>query len=304
MSRRRNNTAMLLAGLVVSRLFASSLAIADDATAGGVAIAKGTTWSLRIPADERVAFRGVVSFDDAGTGSNSFLYPAPSAGGFLAAVITHGVIVDSTKRGQKEKLQTAADNVLSPYRGVIDGFDLKALSRRAVAMTSGASNAHIIVGTEDAGEGIVVESQPVYSMTQDQKAIILDNAITIHGGVSAPENTYRKTVRVVSKPREEADPTVYWTANSGDRLSEESAKLLAQSLEIALMDSSSGADMDGVAYRTIRYLEGGAEKIERAQVLRDRCGRLLLRNLRGALMSVPTARVAAGDANTASCTQL
>ena len=39
--------------------------------------------------------------------------------------------------------------------------------------------------------------------------------------------------------------------------------------------------------RTVRYRQGNAERIERAQVLAERCDRLLLRNLRGWLLSVP-----------------
>jgi hypothetical protein len=40
-------------------------------------------------------------------------------------------------------------------------------------------------------------------------------------------------------------------------------------------------------HRTVRYRLGGEERMERAQVLSERCDRLLIRNLRGWLMSVP-----------------
>ncbi len=36
-------------------------------------------------------------------------------------------------------------------------------------------------------------------------------------------------------------------------------------------------------------MEGGTERIERAQVLHEQCGRLMIKTLRGALMSVPVA---------------
>ncbi len=299
---------LLKGGLAIAGLFAPCLAMAGDADAsaapGVVAVAEGTTWSLRVPSDKHVEFRGVVSFDDAGAGSNSFLYPAPSPGGFLAAVITHGLIVDSVKKEQKEKLREAADGVLSPYRSVIDGLDLQALSQRAVRMTSRGAQASVLVGEADAGNGVIVDSNPVYSMTQDQKAIILDNLVTIHGVDSTPDNAYRKAVRVVSKASEGGDPAIYWTADGGQRLKEKSAALLARSLDIAFMDSASGNDRRNLVFRTIRYREGGVEKIERAQVLDEQCGRLLIRNLRGALMSVPASRVAADGAGAGSCASL
>jgi hypothetical protein len=60
-----------------------------------------------------------------------------------------------------------------------------------------------------------------------------------------------------------------------------------------MRDARKPAD-EGV-FRTVRYQEGGAEKIERAQVLEQQCGRTVLRTLRGWLLSVP-AQVEAASA--------
>jgi hypothetical protein len=67
--------------------------------------------------------------------------------------------------------------------------------------------------------------------------------------------------------------------------------MYAQSLDIALPDIG-GAGDSASPFRTVRYSEGGAERIERAQVLREQCGQVVLRTLRGNL-AVP--RKAAPD---------
>ena len=67
--------------------------------------------ALRLPKDEKVTFRGSVNYDNAGAGTLGMLYPAPNAVGFLAGLITHGILLQSTKKNQKDKLQEAADSV-------------------------------------------------------------------------------------------------------------------------------------------------------------------------------------------------
>ena len=83
------------------------------------------------------------------------------------------------------------------------------------------------------------------------------------------------------------DPTETWLADQGKRLKEISAWLFSESLKIAMSAAYSGADTTEQPVRTIRYFEGSAEKMERAQVISEQCGRMVIKTLRGALMSVP-----------------
>lgn len=50
-------------------------------------------------------------------------------------------------------------------------------------------------------------------------------------------------------------------------------------------------------FRTIRYVEGTAEKMERAQLVSEHCGRLVIKTLRGSLMSVPVKASASTGGN-------
>ena len=288
--------AMLVAASVgASSLFAPGAVAGDDLAAAGVrdaaAIMGNANWSLRLPQDGQVVYRGLASFDEAGTGSASFLYPAPNAGGLIVAVLTHGLLVESAKKDQKDKLQAAADTVLLPYKGVVDNFNHLDLMRRALAKTSTGGKGKLIESSANPGPEMLVESAPVFSLTQDQNAIILDNVVAILMPGAAPGAAYRNTLRIISTAAGATDPVAFWTANDGEKLKDQSAQLVAESLDIAFGDAAAGTNREGIPYRTIRYREGTAEKIERAQVLSNRCDRLVIRNLRGAVMSVPVAPV-------------
>jgi hypothetical protein len=92
------------------------------------------------------------------------------------------------------------------------------------------------------------------------------------------------------------DLAAHWGDDEARTLKAESAQLMALSLAIALAQSDAPVAPAGTAsapFRTVRYLQGKKELFERAQVLDEHCGRALIRNLRGWLMSVPLARPAA-----------
>lgn len=303
---RRPLTAVLAAASIAGfSLYSVSASAGNDiATAGKASAAtdlRNMNWSLRLPPEGHVAYHGSVSFDEAGTGTMSFMYPAPNAGGLIAAVLTHGLLVETAKTEQKEKFQAAADKVLLPYKGVVDNFRYQDLMRRALAKASSGPKGRLIEASSNRGTEMLVESVPVFSLTQDQKAIVLENDVGFSTHDTMPEKAYRNTIRVVSAIQDTVDPVTYWTSNDGEKLKDESAQLVAESLDIAFGDAARETNREEIPYRTIRYQEGTVEKIERAQILRNQCGRMVIRTLRGTVMSVPTSTMAAIDATSVQC---
>ncbi len=282
-------------GAVTLTFFSSVMAASSDSVP--VSIPRDATWSLRLPKDDKVTYRGLVSFDDAGVGAGGMVYPAPSALGFLAAVFTHGAIVESQKQSQKNKLQEQADKVLAPYDSILKDFSHKELMHRALEKTTTAGNKKLVDSTDKAGTDWSIASIPIFSMTQDRSAIVLENAIALYPpNVTVP--AYQNAVKVVSQPKGGAE-TDFWSANGGSKLKEESAGLLAHSLDIAIVEATNAPGKDS-AQKTFRYLEGSAEKMERAQLISEHCNRVVIKTLRGWLMSVP-ARPSSDSPGTASC---
>ena len=265
----------------------------------------GYSWSLRLPDDGKVAFNGALDHGGASVGSPSMLYPAPNAAGFIAAVITHGLIVESQKNTQRKKAQENADRVLDPYRSLLDVVTYEELAR-AWGERMPQEGARKLIGPSEApaiGEWLI-EAKPVFTMAQDQRTLRLDAAITIRAPDAADSAASQYHILVISPAVSSESLTEAWTASEGKALREASAWLFSESVEIAMRATTDNVEMADRPFRTIRYLEGQTEKMERAQLISEHCGRAIIKTLRGALMSVqlkaPTQNAIDGQA---SCTQ-
>lgn len=277
---------MALAALALAALPLPLIA-GDISPTAPVSPASPSIWALKLPQDDRLLRRGLPETGGSPGGTNSMAYPAPNALGFIAGVFTHALIVDKMKQDEKERQQSLADRVWQPYEPAIDGLGVREVVRRAIPKTA-VRDRLVILDENQAAQGRPgVSSMPVYAMTPDQRALVLDNTISLQpvGGESSGDQQI--VLRVISSPKDAENPVVFWTDNNGERLKDEMATLLAMSLDIVLGGTAGGLSEPEGPYRTIRYLEGGTEKIERAQTLFRRCDRLLLRTLRGTLMSVP-----------------
>lgn len=280
--------ARLVAAVCATALAAAAHA-ADPAPAPP-ALAE-TGFGLKPPQPESVAYRGMANFDRAGAGTGQILYPAPGLAGFLVAIATHGALVEASKNAEKTRLQEAADKVLDPYRTALAGFTHKELMQRALTTLRTAGAAKLLEpAATDAGW--VVESVPVFTLTQDQSGLILDNAIAVYPAHTPADVRYRNVVRVVSNVRHEDDPAPAWAADEARLLKEQSVALYAHSLKLMLQDLAPAAAADPPVHKTVRFAEGKAERIERAQWLGETCGRAVIKTLRGWLMSVPLQRPA------------
>lgn len=267
-----------------------------------VAAADGDTkLALRLPQQKQVVFRGVSSLDGAGGATAQMVYPAPNAVGLLAAVLTHGLLSEATRNAEKNRIQEAADKVLAPYQDVLKDFEHRQLMQRALERTKSFADKRLLEDGQAAAGETLIEAVPVFSMTQDQRTIVLDNALAIYAPNAPSDPAYKIAVRVVSRAKDADDLVGFWTAEGGEPLKAESARLFAASLELARRAASRELDKADALQRTVRYLEGASEKVERAQVLSSACDRMVIRNLRDALMSVPLKRAqGAPDADCAS----
>lgn len=298
MTRSRAWRRLALSGALVGVLMTTHHSQAAAEEAANLPVAEPADvqalpgWALRLQPDAPVTYHGVASFDEAGMGTAGILYPAPGVAGLLAAIITHGVIVDAAKQKQKDQMQAAADQVLEPYKPSLDKFAHRDLMQRAIAKARLVGEVRLVDPDTDSGRANLVESVPLFKLTQDRKAFILDNLVAIQLPGASLEAAYRTSIRVVSSPIKSDDPEAFWLANDGEQIKDESARLVAESLEVAVNAVANPAAPASAPYRTIRYFEGTVEKIERAQVVAEQCERLLIRTLRGNLMSVPVARSA------------
>jgi hypothetical protein len=258
----------------------------SDTGVGGATSSRG--WSLKLPEDDKVMFSGAVDHDGASVGSHSMMYPAPNAAGFIAAVITHGVIVESQKSSQRKKAQESADKVLAPYQAILNTVSYQQLARAWADGTLPESSRKLIGATESPGsEEWLMKIAPVFVMAQDRRMLSIDALVSIYGPSASGDAAYQSRIQVISPAVESEDPAGAWAADEGKKLKEVSTWLFSESVNIAMRMAVDGTGKNDQPFRTVRYLEGTAEKMERAQLVSEHCGRLLIKTLRGSLMSVP-----------------
>jgi hypothetical protein len=257
------------------------------ATAAGVRAQPVTAGpvTLVVPPEHGVVWRGISAEESAGSQGAAMLYPAPNVGGLLAAIFTHALIVQGTRESERSVRQAAADRVLEPHAEAIARLTPAAFTDAVVSRLKSSREIRSTPAAGTVSNGVQIEMRPTFALTIDRRTILLDNAIKVQDLGAAGAVRFENIVRVVAAPRKEANPQAYWVANDGRALVEETVRMAAHSIELAL---TTKALPDGAApFRTQRYRFGAGEKMERGQVIRSGCARVVLKTLREWLMSVP-----------------
>jgi len=244
--------------------------------------------SLRLPKEELVSFAGMAN-DDTVTGQpGAILYPGPWPVA-LGTLIAQGMYDSHRQALEKKKKNSLSDIVLAPYQPSLNHFTSAELMRRALDGLATHGDKALIQATERAGPGWLIECSPAFFMTQDARALILQNLIIIHSPEAASPATFRNVVEVVGRPRAAvgADSENTWMVQDGALLISASVDLLRESINLALGELRGDFAGHAAAFHTVHYPRGGAEKTERAQILRESRQQVVLKNLRGWIMAVP-----------------
>ncbi len=183
----------LCAAVAAAQLLSSGWAAADEAT-------------VRLPLEERVVFQGVLSLDHAGSSIGPMLYAVP-AGGLPIAVVAHAAMIRSDRDRQIAVLRKSADKVLEPLMPMLQQFKHADLLQRALPKM-----------TRAIPPGAFLGSTPVFLMTQDQSAIIVENVIALYPAPGSSKPQYRNTIRAVSRAQDAEDLTAMWAGNGGEKL--------------------------------------------------------------------------------------
>jgi hypothetical protein len=288
------------AGTLLIATVVGAATAAEAPAAPGVLLpdAQLSGFTLKLPPQQPVVFRGMVSHDAAGVQGGQMLYPAPNVGGLLVAIFAHGVAVEAQKNSQRSQMQQAADQVLAPYKEALDAFTHDELARRGLAQAALFSPHRHVDEVHAADAGWVLESAPTFVLGQDQAVLVLENAVAIHRRGEPDKALFQGVVKVVSDPQETTAPADYWGAEGAARLRGESVRLFAHSLGVALAQARRTPGADG-PQKTYRFPEGSSERMERGSMVTRYCNRLIIRNLRGWLLSIP--QRPAGGADPAPC---
>ena len=257
--------------------------------------------SVRAPKEDLASFAAIANEDSAAGQPGAILYPGPLPVA-VVAVFVHGAYESHRQAAEKSARDNLSALVLAPYLPSLSHVTNSELLGRALEGLATHGEKALIKYSEQPGPGWLIECSPKFFMTQDARALVLQNFIVIHSPDAASAATFKNTVEVVGPARHSvgADSDDTWVVDGGAALEVVSADLLRESLSLAISDVRGDFAALGGAYRTVRYRRGGAEKMERAQILREGPQQLILKTLHGWIMSVPLAAQAAGPPDAAA----
>jgi hypothetical protein len=273
---------------VLSLLLLAGSALHSPSPAQSVVPAQNR-WTLDWSADGGVKpeFRGLNNLDGAGQSQSAMLYPSPSPLGLLVGILTHAALSEGSQRNEALARQERANQVLGPYAASLSTVDKQDLLERTPNALQALGSVHAgAIASPAESPPWALAVLPIYTMTQDSKALIADVTLSLKS-TAAPGAARKIMIRVVSQPQNKSNLVAAWNAEDGALLKQEAVQLLALAIHHGMSELINTDTRPMAKERTVRFPQGGEVQMERAQVLDQRCGRSLLRNLRGELMSVP-----------------
>ena len=215
--------------------------------------------SLRMPKEDLVSFAALANEDTVVGQPGSMMYagPLPAA---LVGVVAHGVIESQKQARERKSKNSLSDLVLAPYQPSLSHFTNAELMRRALDGLATHGDKALIRFAERAGPGWLIECSPQFFMTQDARAVVLQNTIVIHSPDAASPATFKNVVEVVARPRGPIgkDSENTWMIQDGAILATATVDLLLESLNLALRELHGDFASHAAAYHTVRYPRGGA----------------------------------------------
>ena len=267
---------------------AAGLAAAALLVAPAAAATAAPPLAVRAILEQPVEVHGSLNYDAAGNNGGPILYPVVNGaglGGLLVAVATHAVMSSGAQSAEKKRMREQADLFLEPHRPALDGYRMGDLLNEALPLLTSAAVRRVVPASSAITPGeAVVDSTPTFYLTQDGRALVLENVVLLRA--SALAEPLQRAVRVVAPARAAEGALASWFDQGAARLRETGAQMFARSLDLAINDLRAAPTTPG-AFKTVRYPEGGLARMERAQVLSSTCESLVLRTLRGGLMAVP-----------------
>lgn len=244
-------------------------------------------FAMQLPLSEDVLFRGPAG--PAGAALDALPHPPADIDALPVALMMRGLLDLRESRQSRRGQQAAA--AWRPYGDALDGFAHAELVARALSAPAAPHGPRRVDRADLQPGDWVVESAPVFTLAPGETGLVLENLIEIrrHG---LPGTVLPRTVfKVVSSPRDVPDPAGHWAARQGQQLREEGARLFAHSLRVAFDEALRPPLQPDGARKTYRYHEGRRERMERGSLLATHCRRIVIRNLRDWVVSIPAAPV-------------
>lgn len=230
---------------------------------------------------EGIEFRGNASHDDSVDSANVLYSGAAGAGGVAAQIALHATMVQGAQDRKLEKSREQASLVLEPVTEEVQA--LQSLDPATLSFP-GRFSVRAWPGDTDI-QSVYVETHPVFYVTENLESLSIKNVLILRKpGDPAEQPVYRNLVEVVSDRPIEADTE---KETGGEGLEAAVRDLYQTSVLIALDDMEGRLQAQDQQPETFRHDLDGELRLERGVAVEESCSEIVLRNLRGWLVSFP-----------------
>ncbi|WP_020413935.1 hypothetical protein ACJJJB_18945 [Microbulbifer sp. ANSA001] len=245
-----------------------------------VSIPVDTSIAIKVEAFKKPPFYGQVNHDSLDVNHGQMTYIGATPAAFAGSILAHALIVGATGDSKKKAEQERADKILEPYKENIAAFnavDLIEISKVDLQK----KNIPFIAWEAETNHPWVVQSHPVFFLSQDRSTLTLKNAVSITELDNQEKPAYQNLIEVVSSPNKDKKIIPI------DSLGELSIKLFVDSLMAMKAELSENRKPENKEM-TLSFFSGGEKVYERGRIISEECNRMTFRTLRGWVKSVPT----------------
>lgn len=236
--------------------------------------------TIKLAYDSPLEFRGAYKKNNSVEHGAMMYDGSAGAGGFLAQIIVHAAVSSSAQKKKLTEQQQQANQILTPLQNVLGSFTQEILVHK--------HHHYSFSDGEDSSSIIVLESQPVFFLSQNLKAIYLKHKVLLRKQ-GEKDALYKNMIEVISPEIVNENPYEALQKDSGALLVEISKTLYEDSLSFAIADARGQYNDLGVTQKSFKFYQGGQLRVERGSNISEESNsdKSVIRNLRGWLVAIP-----------------
>lgn len=246
------------------------------------------TLYIKMPWALPVKFSGELDLGniDSVGGNGGYVSDYGLGGAVVAAqLIGQAIGTNSAKNKRYEAAKNEADKILEPYSEQLLKFDHGELWH-GLDKSAFTSPVHAFSDNQDRINATIIEIKPEFILTQNQKALILENNVSVYNESTPDLILYQNRYIIVSDSVDNEVIGNYWSDEEYQPFKSVGLELFNASIQLVnktINQSISAKE----AQRTHRYLLGEQKQFERGSLVRESCDRLTIKNLHGHIVNAP-----------------
>lgn len=237
-----------------------------------------------------VVFLGYVDTQADANSNGGMVYSADAgAAGLLVQILAHAAISNSVQKKKAKEKQDEANEALTPYLELIDKITNKSLIDSLAASNIGQR--FNIVNTKQESSvpvgDVVAVLSPEFFIPSDQRSIMMKMNLNAYQVTPKDKLIHGQSIKVISDQVDDDLDQNQWLESLPSHFETTIYDLFSEGLDLLLSDLLSVVSTDRSPKKTYSYKFDGRKRFERAELIKQDCDRLILKNLKNNFVVIP-----------------